>query len=164
MSLVLCPHVVSQASEKRATGEACFARQSVCSVISLHSGISEAGHSQEFSKVDVDHRLCLFGAARKSSPSARKFSLRFCSSWLAVCLPRFQNPTAGSSGGFGGLWKRDLSWRRCAVTRCSVEKRLSRFILGCLHPLVQSLIPTAGEDLRWLHAFTDDSWGIRERR
>ena len=62
VSLALCPLVVSQASqhfrssEKQATCEGCFARQSVCSVVSLHSGMSRAVHPQEFSKVDVDHR------------------------------------------------------------------------------------------------------------
>ena len=61
MSLALCPQVVSQApqylrsSEKQATCEGCFSRQSVCSVISLHSGMSRAVHRQEFSEVDVDH-------------------------------------------------------------------------------------------------------------
>ena len=46
MSLALCPQVVSQASQhfrsskKQATCEGCFARQSVCSVVSLHSGMS----------------------------------------------------------------------------------------------------------------------------
>ena len=45
MSLALCLPVVSQApqhfrsSEKQATCEGCFARQSICSVISLHSGM-----------------------------------------------------------------------------------------------------------------------------
>ena len=45
MSLALCPQVVSQAlehfksSEKQATCEGCFACQSVCLVISLHSGM-----------------------------------------------------------------------------------------------------------------------------
>ena len=45
MSLALCPQLVSQAtqhfksSEKQATCEGCFACQSVCSVISLHSGM-----------------------------------------------------------------------------------------------------------------------------
>ena len=54
MSLALCPQVVSQAShhfrssEKHATCEGCFARQSVCSVVSLHSGMSRAVHPQEF--------------------------------------------------------------------------------------------------------------------
>ena len=62
MSLALCPHVVSQApqhfksSEMQATYDGCFARQSLCSVVSLHSGMSRAVHPQEFSKVDVDHR------------------------------------------------------------------------------------------------------------
>ena len=62
MSLASCPQVVSQASqhfrpsEKQATCGGCFARQSVCSVVSLHSGMSRAVHPQEFSKVDVDHR------------------------------------------------------------------------------------------------------------
>ena len=62
MCLTLCPQVVSQASqhfrssEKQATCESCFARQSVCSVVSLHSGMSRAVHPQEFPKVDVDHR------------------------------------------------------------------------------------------------------------
>ena len=62
MSLALCLQVVSQApqhfisSKKQATCEGCFAHQSVCSVISLHSGMSRAVHPQEFLKVDVDHR------------------------------------------------------------------------------------------------------------
>ena len=62
MSLALCPLIVSQASQhfrssqKQATCEGCFARMSVCSVVSLHSGMSRAEHPQEFSKVDVDHR------------------------------------------------------------------------------------------------------------
>ena len=61
MTLALCLQVVSQASqhfrssEKQATCEGCFARQSVCSVFSLHSGMSRAVHSQEFSEVDVDY-------------------------------------------------------------------------------------------------------------
>ena len=59
MSLALCPQVVSQApqnfrsSEKQATCEGRFARQSVCSVVSLHFGMSRAVDPQEFSKVDV---------------------------------------------------------------------------------------------------------------
>ena len=62
VSLALCPQVVSQASqhfrssEKQATFEGCFARQSVCSGISLHSDMYRAVHPQEFSKVDVDQR------------------------------------------------------------------------------------------------------------
>ena len=61
MSLALCPQVLSQASqhlrssEKQANCESCFAHQSICSVISLHSGMSRAVHPQESSKVDVDH-------------------------------------------------------------------------------------------------------------
>ena len=61
ISLALFPQVVSQApqhfksSEKQATGEGCFARQSICSIISLHSGMSSLVHPQEFSKVDADH-------------------------------------------------------------------------------------------------------------
>ena len=54
MSLALCPQVVSQASqhfrssEKQATCEGCFARQSTCSVVSLHPGMSRVSHPQEF--------------------------------------------------------------------------------------------------------------------
>ena len=61
MSSALYPQVVSQApqhfrsSEKQATREGCFSRQSVCSVLSLHSGMSRAVQPQEFAKVDVDH-------------------------------------------------------------------------------------------------------------
>ena len=61
MSLALCSQAVSHASQhfgpskKQATCEGCFARQSICSGVSLHSGISRAVHPQEFSKVDVDH-------------------------------------------------------------------------------------------------------------
>ena len=49
MSLTLCPQVVSQApqhfrsSKKQATCEGCFARQSICSVISLHKMIKSLG-------------------------------------------------------------------------------------------------------------------------
>ena len=44
MSLALCPQVMSQvsqhlrSSEKQVTCEGCFARQSICSAVSLHSG------------------------------------------------------------------------------------------------------------------------------
>ena len=61
MSLALCPQVVSQApqhfrsTEKQATCEGCFTRQSICSVISFHSGMFRAVHPQEFSKVDINH-------------------------------------------------------------------------------------------------------------
>ena len=60
-SLALCPQVVTQApqhfrsSETQASCDGCFARQSICSVVSLHSGMSRAVHPQEFSKVNVDH-------------------------------------------------------------------------------------------------------------
>ena len=60
MSLALCPQVMPQvsqhfrSSEKQATCDGCFARQSICSVVSLHSGMSRAERPQEFSKVDVD--------------------------------------------------------------------------------------------------------------
>ena len=69
MSLALCPQVVSQAphhfrsSKKQAICEGCFARQSICSVISLHSGMSRAVHPQEFSKVDVNHQHIPFWAS-----------------------------------------------------------------------------------------------------
>ena len=63
MSLPLCPQVVSQvsqhfrSSEKQGTSEGCFTRQSILSVISLHSDMSRVVlHPQEFSKMDVDHR------------------------------------------------------------------------------------------------------------
>ena len=52
--MALSPQVVSQASqhfrssEKQTTCEGCFACQSICSVISLHSSMSRAVHSQEF--------------------------------------------------------------------------------------------------------------------
>ena len=70
MSLALYPQVESQApqhfisSEKQATCKGCFclpiyvccfARQSMCLVIFLHSGMSRAVHPQELPKVDVDH-------------------------------------------------------------------------------------------------------------
>ena len=70
MSLALYPQVVSRASqhlrslvsqasqhlrspEKQTTCEGCFARQSICSAVSLLSGMSRAVRPQEFSKVDV---------------------------------------------------------------------------------------------------------------
>ena len=45
-----------RSSEKQATCEGCLAPQSICSVVSLHSGMSRAVHPQEFTKVDVDHQ------------------------------------------------------------------------------------------------------------
>ena len=63
MSLALYPQVVSQvsqhfrSSEKQATCEGFFARQSICSVVSLRSGMSNAVHLQEFSKVEVDQSV-----------------------------------------------------------------------------------------------------------
>ena len=60
MSLALFAYVVSQAaqhfrsSEKQATCEGSFASQSICWVISLHSGMSRTVDPQEFLKVDVD--------------------------------------------------------------------------------------------------------------
>ena len=71
MSLALCPQVVSQASqhfrssEKQATCLGCFARQSIWSVVFLHSGMSRAVHQQEFSKVDVDRQ---WGTRDSQSP------------------------------------------------------------------------------------------------
>ena len=50
MSLALCPQVVSQAPqhfrpfETQANYDGCFARQSICSVSSLHSGTARLGH------------------------------------------------------------------------------------------------------------------------
>ena len=63
MSLALCPQVVSKVpkhfrpSEKQATSNGCFARQSICSVISLQPGISRAVHPQEFSKVGISRAV-----------------------------------------------------------------------------------------------------------
>ena len=67
-SLALCPHVASQApqhfrsSETQATSDDCFARQSICSVISLPSGMSRAVHPQVFWKVDVEGYIYTFFA------------------------------------------------------------------------------------------------------
>ena len=61
MPLALCPQVVSQASQhfrscaSQATCDDCFARQSICSVVSFHSGMSGEVYPQELSMVDVDH-------------------------------------------------------------------------------------------------------------
>ena len=62
MSLALLSQVVPQtpqhfkSSETEATCCGRFARQSICSVIFLHSCMSRAAHPQEFSKVDVEHQ------------------------------------------------------------------------------------------------------------
>ena len=57
MSLVLRPQAPQhfRSSEKQATCEGCFVHQSICLVISLHSGMSKAIPPQEFLKVAVDH-------------------------------------------------------------------------------------------------------------
>ena len=65
--LALCQHAVSHAfqhfrsSETQATCDSCFARQCICSVLSLHSGMSRAVHPQEFSKVSMHWHICQSG-------------------------------------------------------------------------------------------------------
>ena len=54
-------------SKTQATFDGCFARQSICSVISLHSGMCRAVHPQEVLKVDVDHRHIPVWASRTDS-------------------------------------------------------------------------------------------------
>ena len=44
-------------SQTRATCDNCFVRQSICSVISLHSVMSRAVHPQVFSKADAGRTL-----------------------------------------------------------------------------------------------------------
>ena len=58
--LALCLQVVSQApqhltTETQVTCEGCFAHQSICLVIFIHSSISRAVYPQQFWKMDVDH-------------------------------------------------------------------------------------------------------------
>ena len=50
MSSALYPQVVSSSSTLQSFCEGCFARQSICSVISLHSGMSRAVHPQSFGR------------------------------------------------------------------------------------------------------------------
>ena len=52
---VLVTSKLFRSSETQATCEGCFPRLSICSIISLHSGMSRAVHPQEFLKMDVDH-------------------------------------------------------------------------------------------------------------
>ena len=78
MSLALCRQVVSQASqrfwssENQATCEGCFTSQSICSVISFHSGMSRAEHPLDFSKVDIDH----FSLCSKLTESVRRMTIQ----------------------------------------------------------------------------------------
>ena len=100
MSLALYPQVVSQASqhfissEKQATCDGCFARQSVCSVISLHSGMFRAVHPQEFSKVDV---------SRLSTHSSLGFPFHF-SLFVASSLNLWE-------------WWRNFMWSDCHLLK-----------------------------------------------
>ena len=58
MYLALCPQLMSQVPQHLGFSRlklAVFAHQSICSVISLHSGLSGAVHLQEISKAAVDH-------------------------------------------------------------------------------------------------------------
>ena len=74
MSLALCSQVVSQApqhfrsSEIEATCDDCFAHQSICSVISLHS-MSRTVHPQESLMVNAKHSTL-------GEPQAKAFLLR----------------------------------------------------------------------------------------
>ena len=52
---VLVTSKLFRSSETQATCDGCFSRLSICSIISLHSGMSRAVHPQEFSKMDVGH-------------------------------------------------------------------------------------------------------------
>ena len=82
MSLALCPQVVSQtaqhfrSSRTQATCEGCFARQSVCSVISLHSGMSRAVHPRHRS---LRRWRSTTGTFRSGLP-IRRFT--FCSKFI----------------------------------------------------------------------------------
>jgi len=73
MSLDLCPQVVTQApqhfrsSEKQVTCEGCFARKSICSVVSLHSGMSRA----------VQPTGAFGGGSRPSTHSSLGFPFHF---------------------------------------------------------------------------------------
>ena len=53
-------------SETQTTCVRFFARQSVCSVVPLHSGMSRAVHPQGFPKVDVDQRHMLVSASHST--------------------------------------------------------------------------------------------------
>ena len=83
------PQVVSQASqyfrstEKKATCEGCFARQSICS---LQSGMSRAVHPQEFSKVDVHHRHIPVWASHSTFHFNRPVSLFVSVLSFSMCL------------------------------------------------------------------------------
>ena len=67
MPLSLCLQVVSQAPQHSRSSvtqtiwDGCMAHQSICLVISLHSGMSRAAHPQRFSKVDAKHRHASLG-------------------------------------------------------------------------------------------------------
>ena len=63
VALALCLQVVSQVpqhfrdSETQAACDSCFSHWPVCSVISLHSGMSRARHPQVLLNTDVEHWL-----------------------------------------------------------------------------------------------------------
>ena len=75
MSLALCPQVVSQAPQHFRSSENCFASQSICSFIFLHSGMSRTVHLQEVPKVDVESE------AHSSLGFPFHFSLFVANSW-----------------------------------------------------------------------------------
>ena len=85
-STVVSQHFIS--FETQATYDGCFALQSICSVISIHSGMSRAVHLQEFSKVDADHwhipvwasQISIFSFCSKIIDSLRMMA---CVVWLS---------------------------------------------------------------------------------
>ena len=91
ISLALCLQVVSQApqhfrsSEKQATCEGCFARQSICLVISLRSGMSsvtllhirQQNNCSLSDKISVKHHNSLVVLIFFFSPSYYKYSTNF---------------------------------------------------------------------------------------
>ena len=124
MYLALCPQVVSQApqhfrsSEMQAICVGCFSHQSICSsVISLHSGMSNAVHPQEFLKLDVSQwhipirashstvHFCLF-VYSKLTESVR----------MMVCVVRLSPPVEAMCDCFHSVVKLGVEDRlHCVV-------------------------------------------------
>ena len=127
MSLALCPQAVSQApqhfraSETQAIYDGCFACQSVCSVIFLHSGMSRAVHPQEFTKADVGYwhiyqfglPIPLFTFCSKLTEPVRR---TVCVVWLSPFETIQRRASVYGMGGCFHLDHQAGGWDRISCT------------------------------------------------
>ena len=129
-----------RSSEKQATCKGCFARQSICLVISLHSGMSKAVHPHEFSVLNkLNQTFCwptcrlLSGFALSVSLQARMMcSGRTCANtrrWGSLAATCGPSPTVTCTRSTGTTCSRSSTLTQ-SLLRTSSRTSRSRLTLG----------------------------------